>query len=131
MTAGRRWLVVDVLAPIRPWLGVDSYVQRLGLAPVRAIESLFQVAERKQVGVQRVGKHFLGLFRGATSCDHPRELVDGRLRPAVLNWLQACRERKRLHHVTKIKTAPYDGSQGIARAIHAELDTQGQGGLAT
>jgi hypothetical protein len=123
--------VVDVLAPIRSWLDVDRYVQRLGVASVRAIGTLFHVAERKQVDVQRIGKHFLGLFRGAPRRDHAGELVDARLHPAVLDWLQACRECKGLHHVTEIKAARYDGLQGIAQTFHAELDTHGQYGLAT
>lgn len=114
---------MDILAPIGSWSGVDRYVQWLGVASVWAIGALFHVAERKQVGVQRVGKHLLGLFRGAASCDHAGELVDGRLHPAVLDWLQACRECKCLHHLTEIKAARYDGLQGIARTIHAELDT--------
>jgi hypothetical protein len=102
----------------RAALSADRYAQRFGLAAVWTVGSFFEIAKRKQVGVQRVGEHRLRLFRRTARGNDAGQLIDSRLDPAILNRLQPCGECQRLHHPTKIRAARPDVPQGRA---HGEL----------
>jgi hypothetical protein len=82
-------------------LGADGYAQRLDLAAVCCLGPPFEVAERKEIGVQGVSEHVLGFLMRTACRDDSRQLVDRGLYPVVLHSLEPRSEGQCLHHASK------------------------------